>query len=44
MGLDDTRIVHANGFHMMVAIEPLDDAISRIRAAGSGEPTSYRRL
>jgi hypothetical protein len=44
IGLDDQRIVHANGFHMMVAIEPLDEAISRISAAGSGEPTSYRRL
>jgi cell wall-associated NlpC family hydrolase len=44
IGLDAERIVHANGFHMMVAIELLDEAISRISAAGSGEPTSYRRL
>jgi cell wall-associated NlpC family hydrolase len=44
MGLDATGIVHANAFHMMTAIEPLDDAISRIAAAGNGEPTSYRRL
>jgi cell wall-associated NlpC family hydrolase len=44
IGLDAERIVHANGFHMMVAIEPLEEAISRISAAGSGEPTSYRRL
>jgi hypothetical protein len=44
MGLDDMRIVHANGFHMMVAIEPLEGAISRISTAGSGEPTSFRRL
>ena len=43
IGLDAERIVHANGFHMMVAIEPLDEAISRISAAGSGEPTGYRR-
>jgi cell wall-associated NlpC family hydrolase len=43
MGLDEARIVHANGFHMMVAIESLDAAISRIDAAGSGQPTSYRR-
>jgi cell wall-associated NlpC family hydrolase len=43
MGVDAERIVHANGFHMMTAIEPLDEAISRISAAGSGEPTSYRR-
>jgi hypothetical protein len=44
MGLDATRIIHANGFHMMVAIEPLEGAIGRISAAGSGEPTSFRRL
>ena len=44
MGLDATRIIHANAFHMMVAIEPLDEAISRIAAAGNGEPTSYRRV
>jgi hypothetical protein len=44
MGLDATRIVHANGFHMMTAIEPLDEAITRIAASGSGEPTSYRRI
>ena len=43
IGLDAERIIHANGFHMMVAIEPLDEAIGRISAAGSGEPTSYRR-
>ena len=44
MGLDATRIVHANGFHMMTAIEPLDEAIARIAASGNGEPTSYRRM
>ena len=44
MGLDATRIVHANGFHMMVATEPLDEAISRIETAGVGQPTSYRRF
>lgn len=44
IGLDARRIVHANGFHMMTAIEPLDEAIGRISAAGSGEPTSYRRM
>ena len=44
IGLDATRIVHANGFHMAVAIEPLETAISRIDAAGSGRPTAFRRL
>ncbi|THD62858.1 NlpC/P60 family protein [Phenylobacterium sp.] len=38
------RIVHANGFHMAVAIEPLEAAIVRIDAAGAGQPTGFRRL
>jgi cell wall-associated NlpC family hydrolase len=38
------RIVHANGFHMAVAIEPLATAIARIDAAGGGPPTTLRRL
>ena len=44
MGLDADRIVHANGPHMMCAIEPLEDAITRIAAGGPGPPTSFRRL
>ena len=44
IGLDETRIVHANGHHMAVAIEPLDVAIDRIEAAGVGQPTAFRRL
>jgi len=44
IGLDQTRIVHANGHHMAVAIEPLDEAIARIDAAGVGQPTAWRRL
>ncbi len=44
IGLDETRIVHANGHHMAVAIEPLDIAIKRIDAAGVGQPTAFRRL
>jgi cell wall-associated NlpC family hydrolase len=44
MGLDAARIVHANGHHMMTAVEPLDEAIARISAAGHGEPTSFRRI
>jgi cell wall-associated NlpC family hydrolase len=43
VGLDDERIIHANGHHMAVAIEPLETAIARIAASGAGEPTSYRR-
>ncbi len=36
-------LVHANAFHMMVAIEPAAEAIARIRAAGS-ELTSAKRF
>lgn len=44
MGVGDGRIVHANGHHMATAIEPLAEAITRIDAAGSGQPTAYRRI
>jgi cell wall-associated NlpC family hydrolase len=42
--LDETRLIHANGHHMAVAIEPLAEAITRIEAAGAGAPTAFRRL
>jgi hypothetical protein len=44
MGYGESRILHANGHHMAVAIEDLDGAITRIAAAGYGEPTAYRRV
>jgi len=40
----DGAIVHANAHHMCVAHEPLDHAITRIRDAGGGDPTGFRRL
>ena len=40
---DKTTILHANAFHMAVAVEPVAEAIARIRAAGS-EVTSVRRV
>ena len=40
---DAASLVHANAFHMAVAFEPIEQAIARIRAAGS-EITSMRRL
>jgi cell wall-associated NlpC family hydrolase len=40
---DETSFVHANGFHMQVAIEPIAAAIARIAAAGS-PMTSAKRL
>jgi cell wall-associated NlpC family hydrolase len=36
-------LLHANAFHMAVAIEPIGEAVARIRAAGS-EITSVRRI
>jgi cell wall-associated NlpC family hydrolase len=40
---DETSLVHANAFHMAVTIEPMVEAIARIRATSS-EVTSVRRL
>ena len=40
---DATSLVHANAFHMAVAIEAVEAAVARIRAAGSGI-TGVRRL
>jgi hypothetical protein len=39
---DPTSLVHANAFHMSVAIEPLAEAIARIQSA-DGDVTSVRR-
>lgn len=40
---DSATIIHANAFHMAVAIEPVAEAIARIRGTGS-EVTSVRRI
>jgi cell wall-associated NlpC family hydrolase len=40
---DPETIVHANAHHMMVAIEPVEDALGRIKAADS-ELTSVKRI
>jgi Bacterial dipeptidyl-peptidase Sh3 domain/NlpC/P60 family len=40
---DRDSLVHANAFHMAVAIEPLSEAAARINAAG-GDITSVRRI
>lgn len=40
---DARMLIHANAHHMMVVVEPIADAISRFKAAGS-EVTSVRRL
>jgi cell wall-associated NlpC family hydrolase len=40
---DRATLIHANAFHMAVAIEPIGEAVARIKAAGS-ELSSVRRL
>ena len=40
---DGETLIHANAHAMMVAIEPVSDAVARIRAAGS-EVTSVKRI
>ena len=42
--LDGTRLIHANGYHMAVAVEPLAQARARILAKSYGAVTSIRRL
>lgn len=42
--LDATRLIHANGFHMAVAVEPLAEAVARIREKSHGPVTAIRRL
>jgi hypothetical protein len=42
--LDATRLIHANGHHMAVAVEPLAEAVARIREKSYGPVTSIRRL
>lgn len=43
MMVDARRIIHANAHHMAVAIEPLAEAVARIAAGSTGQPTGYRR-
>jgi cell wall-associated NlpC family hydrolase len=40
---DAATLLHANAFHMAVAVEPLADAVPRIRAT-DGDPTAVKRL
>lgn len=43
MACDATTLIHANAYHMAVAIEPVAEAVARIRASGS-EVTAVKRL
>ncbi len=40
---DSRTLIHANAHHMMVVAEPIDEAVSRIKAAGS-DITAIKRL
>ncbi|MEP0707565.1 MAG: C40 family peptidase [Parvibaculum sp.] len=42
--VDAERMIHANGFHMSVAVERLDIAMSRIARSDAGHVTSIKRL
>ena len=41
--INSHRIIHANAFHMAVVIEPVAEAVARIRAAGL-EVRSIKRI
>ena len=43
MMLDADRLIHANGHHMAVTIEPLPEVVARTLAKGEGGPTAFRR-
>lgn len=42
--LDADRLIHANGHHMAVTVEPLRGAVERIAAKSFGAVTSIRRI
>jgi cell wall-associated NlpC family hydrolase len=44
MMVDEKRIIHANGHHMKVVIEPLSITIARIAGSSGGAVTSVRRI
>jgi hypothetical protein len=42
--IDGVLMVHANGHHMLVAVEPLPEAADRIRKKGAGDIVAVKRL
>ena len=40
----ENLLLHANAYHMAVALEPMDQAIARISAQGDGPVTAHKRL
>lgn len=41
---DAEYLIHANGYHMAVVREPVEQAIARIEASGNGPVTARRRI
>ena len=41
--VDDSQLIHASAHAMAVVTEPLAQAVARIEAAGTGQPTLARR-
>ncbi len=44
MVVDADTLIHANGTHMSVVLEPVEAAIRRIEAQGEGPVTAHKRL
>ncbi|MEX5730035.1 cell wall-associated NlpC family hydrolase [Rhodovulum iodosum] len=44
LAVDETRMIHANAYHMAVAYEDIAAAIARIEAQGEGPPTAHKRV
>lgn len=42
--MDAATLLHANAHHMLVAKEPLREAVARIKARGGGDITAVRRV
>ena len=41
--IDATQLLHSNGFHMRVVVEPLAETVARIKAIGS-EVVAVKRM
>ncbi|MHC0052233.1 C40 family peptidase [Actibacterium sp. D379-3] len=44
LAVDGETLIHANGHHMAVAYEPIQDTITRIETQGEGPVTGHKRL
>lgn len=44
MAVDDQTLIHANGYHMAVAYEPIADTVQRMEAQGDGPLLARKRV